>query len=194
MGRASFPPSFLPSNLLTCPPSCCHGNKGGGSQITGSGFLPGAGPRGCPLQTHAPFTLPLRVGQQGCFSLLPPPTPVPPISWLRLSKSQPGLCLKSSHPGQDSRDRVSARAGAPALCGAHLPRSLGTRWEAGARDRSVHTIPSLKVGALLRDAPRHVPHAQWQPTEAAHHEGVGAPRSSPRPPVPQVCRGWCGLS
>lgn len=117
MGRASFPPSFLPSNLLTCgPPLRCHGNKGGGSQITGSGFLPGAGPRGCPLQTHAPFTLPLRVGQQGCFSLLPPPpTPIPPISWLRLSKSQPGLCLKSSHPGQDSRDRVSARRGSGSL-------------------------------------------------------------------------------
>lgn len=142
MGRASFPPSFLPSNLLTCPPTRCHSNKGGGSQITGSGFLPGAGPRGCPLQTHAPFTLPLRVGQQGCFSLLPPL--VPPISWLRLSESQPGLCLKSSHPGQDSRDRE--RAGAPALCSAHLPRSLGTRWEAGARGSSVHAILSLKVG------------------------------------------------
>lgn len=189
MGRASFPPSFLPSNLPTCPPHC-HGNKGGGSQITGSGFLPGAGPRGCPLQTHAPFTLPLRVGRQGCFSLLVYhlwSLPFPGSACLSPSP----LVLESSHPSQDSRDRecVSPSPLQSALL-------LKPRNPVGGRSQKVLTSqhPESQGGGLSRDAPRHVPHTQWEPTEAAHHEGVGAPRSSPRASCAPSLLGLCGAS
>ncbi|XP_013368578.1 PREDICTED: regulator of G-protein signaling 3 isoform X7 [Chinchilla lanigera] len=58
-------------------------------------WLPvGGGPSGCPLQTQAPFTGSLSgLASRNISSLLP--LLVPPISWLLLSESQPGLVLGS---------------------------------------------------------------------------------------------------
>ena len=55
--------------------------------------------------------------------------------------------------------------------------------------------PGQQGGGPYSDAPRHVPHSEWEPPEAAHHEGVGAPRPSPHPPDPELAAGeWTGLT
>lgn len=52
-------------------------------------------------------------------------------------------------------------------------------------------LPWFQGGGPYGDAPRHVPHAQREPTETAHDEGVGAPRPRPRPPRPESAGAEC---
>lgn len=66
-------------------------------------------------------------------------------------------------------------------------QSLGSR----SPECSLQTFPGPKVGGPYGDAPGHVPHAQREPTEAAHDEGVGGPCPSPRPPDPEFTGSEC---
>lgn len=152
----------------------------------GFGFLPGRAPEAAPYR-HMPLS-------RGCLSGLarrdifffPSPVLVPPISWLLLSESQPGLCLGVQLSGAGIP--VSARLPpAPLPPGTRLgSRSLGVL----AADR-----PRQQGGGPYSDAPRHVPHSEWEPPEAAHHEGVGAPRPGPCPPHPELAGDeWTGLT
>lgn len=164
--------------LLLPPPRRCHGNGGGRSQITGSGFLPGRAP-GRPLQTHAPFTGSHSGLARRDFFLLP--VLVPPISWLLLSESRPSLCLGVQSSGGIPASTVPRLRPAPLLPACRPGQRVGSRslWALPA------DLPGPQGGGPYRDAPRHVPHAQREPTEAAHDEGVGAPCPSLRPPHPE---------
>lgn len=130
------------------------------------------------MQTQPLSGLPRRVGREGFFLL---PVPVPPISWLLPSESQPSLCLgvraSCSDPGEHARLAAScptaARLPPGPRVGCRSPRVLPA------------DFPGPQGGGPYRDAPRHVPHAQREPTEAAHDEGVGAPHPSPWPPHPE---------
>ncbi|XP_014637573.1 PREDICTED: regulator of G-protein signaling 3 isoform X5 [Ceratotherium simum simum] len=98
-----------------------------------------AGPRGCPVQTHAPFTgLALRVGREGesFFCSSSRSLPFPGSSCLSPS---PACAWESSHPaGIPASTRLQP---APLLLAA---RDAG--WEPGSRGCSLQTIRGPKLG------------------------------------------------
>lgn len=110
VGRAS-PGSLLPSQqfadlLSPTPNHCLPAAIVTRRPVTNSwDWLPaGAAPEAVPCR-HMPLSrLPLRVGQKEFF--FPLPVLVPPISWLLLSESQPGLCPGVQSSGRDSSERV----------------------------------------------------------------------------------------
>lgn len=171
-GGQNLLPSLFPAQQFAGLPLRCHSNKGGGSQRTGPGSLPGGWPQGPSFANTCPFHEASQGWPAGLF-FSAPLWSLPFPGSARLSPS-PGSRLESGHPSQDSRDTECASSG-PLLSALLLEA-----WGPGGRQEP----EGAQGGGLFRDAPRHVPHTQWEPAEAAHNEGVGAPRSSPRPLAP----------
>lgn len=138
------------------------------------------GPQRPPLTDTCPFhRLPLRVGQEGYF--FSAPALVPPISWLLLSESQPSLCLGVQSSSWNPSERSAA---------ARTVAAWDSGWEQEPRVLPADR-PRQQGGGPYSDAPRHVPHAEREPPEAAHHEGVGAPHPSLHPPDPEFAVAEC---